>query len=129
MSDLTRIEFASEQSLSGGAAFQEAKMRQGRLLPKLRLALGIVGLVVAASCIPEPAAAQIYYYQCPPGYAYRAGYGCLPLSYFYGPPTYVYPNYGFGFFYGPRIGRGFHPRHPGGRGGHAPGRGGHPGHR
>jgi len=110
-------------------------MRHGRLLGQLKLTLGIAGLVIAALCISEPASAQVYY-QCPPGYAYRAGYGCLPLSYFYGPPTYVYPGLGFNFFYGFGIGRGFHGHghpvgrgvHPGGRGGH-PGGGAHPGHR
>jgi hypothetical protein len=111
-------------------------MREGRLLPKLKLALGIVGLVTAASCMPEPTAAQVYnypyYYQCPPGYAYRLDYGCYPLSYFYGPPTYIYPNPGFNFFYGFGIGRGFHGHgHPVGRGVHPGGRahGSHPRHR
>ena len=108
-------------------------MRQGRLLPKLKLALGVVGLVIAASCISEPAAAQVYYYQCPPGYAYQAGYGCLPLSYFYGPPAYVYPNFSFPFFYGLSISRGFRGHGRDGhfvrRGGHPAGRGGHSGRR
>jgi hypothetical protein len=55
----------------------------------------------------------------PDGYYYDPAYGCEPLSYFYGPPTYVYPDYGFGFFYGGGWGRGGHGfghggGHPGG---------------
>jgi hypothetical protein len=107
-------------------------MRQGRLLLTLKLALGIAGFVIVAFCMTEPATAQVYYYQCPPGYAFRVGYGCYPLSYFYGPPTYVYPGFGFNFFYGFNIGRGFrHHNHPVGRSVHPGGRahGTHPGHR
>ena len=90
-----------------------------------RLLCGI-GLVVAVSAIPEHASAQPYYYYCPPGYYYLAGYGCAPLSYLYGPPYYAYPNYGFGFFYGGNWGgygygyRGYYGgrRFYGGHGGH-----------
>ena len=48
-------------------------MRQGRLLPTRTLALAIAGLVIAASSLSVPAAAQVYYYQCPPGYGYLDG--------------------------------------------------------
>lgn len=102
-------------------------MRYGRFL---KIALGIVGLVLAGSFAAEPATAQVYYYQCPPGYAYRVGYGCYPLSYFYGPPTYVYPGFGFNFFYGLGVNRGFHGHgHPARRGVHPGARphGAHPG--
>jgi hypothetical protein len=34
-------------------------------------------------------------------------YGCLPLTYFYGPPYYAYPSLGFRFFYGPGWGWGW----------------------
>ncbi len=94
-----------------------------------------VGLVIAASAISERASAQPYYYQCPYGYYYLQGYGCAPLSYYYGPPYYAYPDFSFGFFYGGRGGRwGGWPGHGyyGGRGysgGHGhPSGGGHPHH-
>jgi hypothetical protein len=86
-----------------------------------RLLFGI-GLVVGVSALAEHASAQPYYYSCPPGYYYLAGYGCAPLSYAYGPPYYSYPNFGFNFFYGGNWGgygygggRGYY----GGHGGHA----------
>jgi len=97
-----------------------------------RLLFGI-GLVVAVSALAEHASAQPYYYSCPPGYYYLAGYGCAPLSYAYGPPYYTYPNSGFDFFYGGNWGGyGYgYPGYYGGRGyygggrGYSGGRGGH----
>jgi hypothetical protein len=75
---------------------------------------------------------------CPPGYNYYYGYGCVPVSdgynalygdeYDYGPP--VYDTYGLAFgFNGGRGGRGgggFHGGggRAGGGGGHASGGGG-----
>ncbi len=104
-------------------------MRKRSVSRAVRLLCGI-GLVIAASAISERASAQPYYYQCPYGYYYLAGYGCAPLSYYYGPPYYAYPNFSFGFFYGgrhwggwPRYGYGGH-RYYSGRSFH-PG-GGHP---
>ncbi len=91
-----------------------------------------IGLGLAASS--THLSAQIYY-QCPDGYYYDPNYGCLPLSYYYGPPSYILPFAGFGFFYGGNWARrggfthgGGHPSYPHG-GGHSPrgGRGGHPG--
>ena len=81
-------------------------MRQRNVLSRTMLIFGSIGLFMAASAISERASAQVYY-QCPYGYAYLEGYGCEPLSYFYGPPVYAYPNYGFGFFYGGGWGRGY----------------------
>jgi hypothetical protein len=97
-------------------------MRQVNILPRTILFLGSFAIVIAASAIYQRASAQ-YDYQCPDGYYYLAGYGCAPLSYSYGPPAYVYPDSGFGFFYGGGWGggRGFR----GGGGGH--GGGGHGG--
>jgi hypothetical protein len=82
-----------------------------------------------------PAAAFV---NCPPGYNYYYGYGCVPVSdgynalygdeYDYGPP--VYDTYGLAFgFNGGRGGRGgggFHGGggRAGGGGGHASGGGG-----
>ena len=103
-------------------------MRQGKIIPRAARFLCGIGLVIAASAISERASAQPYYYQCPPGYYYLAGYGCAPLSYYYGPPYYAYPNFSFGFFYGGRWGGGWGgwPGYRYGYGGH--GRpGGHPG--
>jgi hypothetical protein len=81
----------------------------------VRLLCGI-GLVIAVSAVSERASAQPYYYQCPPGYYYMAGYGCAPLSYYYGPPYYAYPNFSFGFFYGGRHWGGWPRSGYGGRG-------------
>lgn len=80
-----------------------------------------VGLVIAVSAMSERASAQPYYYQCPYGYYYLAGYGCAPLSYYYGPPYYAYPNFSFGFFYGGRWGSWPRNRYYGGH----PSRGSH----
>ena len=112
-------------------------MRQAKILPRSALFIGGIALIVF-SAVSERVSAQAYYYQCPDGYYYDPVYGCEPLSYFYGPPTYVYPDSGFGFFYGGGWGRGFgrgggHPGgahfggggHPGGGSGHAGGGGGH----
>jgi hypothetical protein len=107
-------------------------MRQAKILPSAALFIGGIGLVIAVSVISESASAQTYF-QCPDGYYYDPAYGCEPLSYFYGPPTYAYPDTGFGFLYGGGWGRGFryggHPAgggHPGG-GGHVGGGAGHGG--
>ena len=102
-------------------------MRQGKILPTSALFIGCIGLVIALSLISERVSSQTYY-QCPDGYYYDPVYGCEPLSYFYGPPTYVYPDNGFGFFYGGGWGRGFSHGggHPGG-GGRPGGGGGHGG--
>lgn len=77
-----------------------------------------IAFAILSGAMSEHAEAQVY--QCPPGYYYDPSYGCLPLSYFYGPPySYVYPDFGFDFFYGGGYrGRGF------GRGGVAPRGGG-----
>ena len=105
-------------------------MRKQRASRAVRLLCGL-GLAIAASAISQGASAQPYYYQCPYGYYYVAGYGCAPLSYYYGPPYYAYPNYSFGFFYGRRWGGGGGwPGHGyyGDRGhrGNSGSRGGHP---
>src|SRR3974377_1394254 len=99
------------------AICQEARMRQAKILPRAALFIGGIGLIIAVSVIFECASAPTYY-QCPDGYSYDPVYGCEPLPYFYGPPTYVYPDTGFGFFYGGGWGRGFRYGgvHPGGRG-------------
>ena len=74
------------------------------------------GLLFAADAVSGSAEAQAYV--CAPGYYFDPYYGCLPLNYFYGPPYYVYPDYGFGFFYGPvGRGRGYGGIAPHGRGG------------
>ena len=92
-------------------------MRLGKIL--LCLAAGFALFAMQSAHL----SAQIYY-QCPDGYYYDPNYGCLPLSYFYGPPTYILPFAGFGFFYGGNWGRG--GGYPHGGGGFAHG-GGHPG--
>ena len=86
-----------------------------RLRKILLCLVAVFALVFARQ--PAHLSAQIYY-QCPDGYYYDPNYGCLPLSYFYGPPAYVFPFAGFGFFYGGNWGHG---------GGYARGGGGHPG--
>lgn len=73
-------------------------MRRAKIIPRPILLLAI-GLAVAVGAASQGAYGQAYY-ACPPGYYWSPGYGCLPLSYFYGPPYYVYPDFGFGFFYG-----------------------------
>jgi hypothetical protein len=90
-------------------------MRNQSVSRAARLLCGI-GLVIAASTISERASAQPYYYQCPYGYYYLGGYGCAPLSYYYGPPYYAYPNFSFGFFYGGRGWGGWPHYGHGGRG-------------
>ncbi len=60
----------------------------------LGLCIALAGVVV-----PAPARGQ-YPYQCPPGYYYDPYYGCVLQGYVYAPPYYVYPDYGFTFFYG-----------------------------
>ena len=86
-------------------------MTRAKILQRALLFLTAIGLAVGGDAISESAYGQPYpYYQCPAGYYWDPYYGCLPLSYFYGPPYYAYPDLGFGFFYG--IG----PRYPYGRG-------------
>ena len=100
----------------------------------------IVGGTIALSAFAAlPALAQV---QCPPGYYYRYGYGCIPASgayydmygndYNYDSP--VYDGFGLAFGFGGG-GRGYHGgggRSGGGGGfhgggGHAGGGGGHGG--
>lgn len=102
-------------------------MPRTKLLAGACLALAMIGLAGASDALLGSARAQAYYYQCPVGYYWDPTYGCLPLGYLYGPPTYIYPDIGFGFFYG---GHWYaHPGHPGGhpapRGGAPHGNGGH----
>jgi hypothetical protein len=104
-------------------------MVQVKILPRTVLFLGSLALAVAACAISQRASAQ-YDYQCPVGYYFLAGYGCAPLSYYYGSPGYVYPDTGFGFFYGGGWGRGYRGGgwgggyHGGGHGGGGHGGGG-----
>jgi|ERR1700677_1013150 len=95
----------------------------------------ISGGIILSLSTALPAAAFV---NCPPGYNYYYGYGCVPVSdgynalygdeYDYGPP--VYDTYGLAFgFNGGRGGRGgggFHGGggRAGGGGGHASGGGG-----
>jgi hypothetical protein len=90
----------------------------------------IIGGAIALSALATmPAAAQV---QCPPGYYYSYGYGCVPASDAYndmygdsyndGPP--VYDTYGLAFGFGG--GRSFHGG-GGGRGGSQSGGGFHGG--
>jgi len=100
-------------------------------MTRATLRSGTVLLLVALGCaagglLPRHADAQVVY-ECPPGYAYDPTYGCVPLSYFYGPPAYVYPGFGFGFFYGGHWDH-WHEGHPRGgapHGGAPHGGGGH----
>jgi len=102
-------------------------MRQRNRIRRAMLIFGGIALVIAAAVTTiECASAQItaqVTIVCPDGYAYLEGYGCEPLSYFYGPPYYAYPNYGF-FYGGPWWGWGNAWR---GYGGHGFGGGGHGG--
>ncbi len=77
-----------------------------RVAKRLLVATLGVMLAVAGATQSTPAHAQ-YAPVCPPGYYYYPAYGCVPPGYFYGPPYYVYPDFGFGFFYGPGWGRGW----------------------
>jgi hypothetical protein len=77
-------------------------MRQLRALPKALLLLGALGVACATAAPPS---AQAQDYVCPDGYYYVEGYGCAPLSYYYGPD--IVPDLGFGFFYGGRWGGGY----------------------
>jgi len=86
-------------------------MRRAKILPKAMLFLVAIGLAIAVDTLPQNAFAQDDY-ECPPGYYWDPDYGCLPVGYFYGPPYYVYPDLGFGFFY-PGVPRGYpHGRGP-----------------
>ena len=105
-------------------------MTRATISSRAMLLLGAVGMAFATLVGLKPAHAQ---YVCPDGYYYLEGYGCVPLSYYYGEPTYIYPYSGFGFFYGGRgwggghyyygHGGGFHGdgAHRGGAGGHSGG--------
>jgi hypothetical protein len=92
----------------------------GTTRPKTILAGIAIGAALASAMMPARLSAQIPY-QCPIGYYYYPNYGCLPLSYFYGPPAYPYANLGFGFFYGGNWNRGV----PSGYAGRAYSGGGH----
>jgi hypothetical protein len=81
----------------------------------LGLCIALAGVVV-----PAPVRGQ-YPYQCPPGYYYDPYYGCVLQGYVYAPPYYVYPDYGFTFFYGGGGWGGYY-----GRGGGVAPRGGAP---
>jgi hypothetical protein len=111
--------------------------------PRRILANAAICIVLTGTITTVRVSGQIYD-QCPAGYYFDPNYGCLPLSYFYGPPTVTYPYPGFGFFYGGNWSRGAPPGyyrgggHPGGGvhaggavhmgGGHPGGGGGHGGH-
>jgi hypothetical protein len=104
-------------------------MRRAKILSGAILFLAAIGFAVAVDATSEGAYAQGYPL-CPAGYYWDPNYGsCLPLNYFYGPPYYVYPDFGFNFFYGGGwgarrgygVGRGVAPR---GGGTHGVGRGG-----
>ena len=102
-------------------------MRQVKISPRTILFLGSLALAAAGLAVGQRASAQ-YTYQCPAGYYYLAGYGCAPLSYYYGTPDYAYPDSGFDFFYGGGWGRGRGFRGGGGfHGGGGHGGGGHGG--
>lgn len=76
-------------------------MRRAMTLSRALILIAAIGLAVGADAISESASAQPYpSYQCPVGYYWDPYYGCLPVGYYYGPPYYVYPNFGFDFFYG-----------------------------
>jgi hypothetical protein len=79
-------------------------MSRGRTLIGAGLIVFGIALGFAGPLVPVPARAQ-YVPACPPGYYYYPSYGCVPPGYFYGPPYYAYPDFGFGFFYGPGWGR------------------------
>ncbi len=89
-------------------------MNRAKILSWGLLVAAALGLAVGAAMI-RPADAQVYP-ACPYGYYFDPTYGCLPLNYFYGPPSYVYPGYSFGFFYGGHWGD-WHRGHPAPRGG------------
>jgi len=59
-----------------GAVHQETRMWQGCITWRGRFFLAAICLAVAAVATPERASAQVYYYQCPYGYAYLEGYDC-----------------------------------------------------
>jgi hypothetical protein len=79
-------------------------MRPRKILRAALLFIGTVGLSLATPSISRHAVAQDAY-DCPDGYYYLEGYGCVPLSYYSGAPD-VAPDLGFGFFYGGGWGRG-----------------------
>ena len=119
-----RHDARKNQMLLSEAMLQEATMRPGKIL-----AMAALGVVLAFAKPFTQISAQIYY-QCPDGYYYDPTYGCLPISYYYGPPAYIYPGLGFGFFYGGNWGHGGGYARGGGgfaHGGGHPGGSGHPG--
>lgn len=67
-------------------------MTQARIFPRGFAALAAIGLVVAAAsgCTQGQG-----YAECSAGYYWYSPYGCVPLGYFYGPPYYAYPDFGF----------------------------------
>jgi len=97
-------------------------------------ALILGGAIALSAMAAIPASAQV---QCPPGYNYQYGYGCIPASSAYGDmygddygyDAPVYDGFGMAFGFGGGGGRGrgaggFH-----GGGGHAGGGHGGGGHR
>src|ERR1700679_3311072 len=97
----------------------------------------IGGAIALSALVTMPASAQV---QCPPGYYYQYGYGCIPASSAYsdmygddyGYDSPVYDGYGLAFGFGGGGGRGggnrgggFHGGgdHHGGGGGHSGGGG------
>jgi hypothetical protein len=71
-------------------------------LPRAALVAGGFALALAAIALAQPASAQAY--NCPPGYGYANGYGCVPISPVYDPPVYAYPPQPYGQqYYGPPV--------------------------
>ncbi len=88
--------------------------RARSLAGRIWLVLGVGFTLSGAALIPSAEAQDV----CPPGYYYDPAYDCVPYSYLTW-PYYAYPDYGFGFFYGPGWGGGWGGR--GGRGYHGGG--------
>lgn len=83
-------------------------MCRDRTLASTLLILSGIGLAAGGLVLCAPARAQNVYqygYTCPPGDYYYPNYGCVPPGYYYPPPYYVYPDFGFDFFYGGGWGR------------------------
>ena len=111
-------------------------MSHSRTLASITCILLGIAAALAGFAVAVPARAQ-YVYQCPPGYYYYPNYGCVLPGYYYAPPYYAYPDFGFDFFYGGGWGgyyrgRGIAPRGGAphgavshGGGGHGGGHGGH----
>jgi hypothetical protein len=73
-------------------------MTPRKILRAALLVIGTVGLALATPSISRHAVAQDVD-DCPDGYYYLEGNGCVPMSYYSGAPD-VAPDLGFGFFYG-----------------------------